>query len=102
MRRLAVAIAVLLSVAGAFAAHVDSKPASFRVEAVFDTAKGMVPGQTVKIAGVAVGKVRDVRIVPGPKALLSLEIEGRFAPFHADATCRILPEGLITENYVEC
>jgi ABC-type transporter Mla subunit MlaD len=25
-----------------------------------------------------------------------------FAPFHADASCRILPEGFISENYVEC
>jgi ABC-type transporter Mla subunit MlaD len=73
-----------------------------RVAAVFDTARGIVPGQVVKIAGARVGTVTDVRLAPGPAARLELRIDGRHGPFRADASCRILPEGFISENYVEC
>jgi ABC-type transporter Mla subunit MlaD len=31
-----------------------------------------------------------------------LDVNRRFAPFRSDASCSILPEGLISENYVEC
>jgi virulence factor Mce-like protein len=74
----------------------------YRVAAIFDDAQGMVPGEQVKIAGAVVGEVQAVRLAPGPKARIVMTIEGRFAPFHADATCSILPEGLISENFVEC
>jgi ABC-type transporter Mla subunit MlaD len=33
---------------------------------------------------------------------MELVVDQRFAPFHHDARCSILPEGLISENYVEC
>ncbi|WP_249011214.1 MlaD family protein [Conexibacter sp. DBS9H8] len=72
------------------------------VDAVFDTADGMVSGQLVKIAGARVGTVTAVRLEPGPVALLQMSIDRRFAPFRADASCQILPEGFISENYVEC
>lgn len=76
--------------------------ARYDVDAIFDTAKGIVPGQVVKIAGARVGDVVAVDLVPGPAARIELAIDRRFAPFRADARCRILPEGLISENYVEC
>lgn len=75
---------------------------SFVVDAVFDTAKGIVPGHVVKIAGVRVGKVEDVSLTADQKARLRLKIDTKFRPFRADATCRILPEGLISENFVDC
>jgi phospholipid/cholesterol/gamma-HCH transport system substrate-binding protein len=31
-----------------------------------------------------------------------MRVDRRFAPFSQDATCSILPDGLIAENYVEC
>jgi virulence factor Mce-like protein len=74
----------------------------YRVDAVFDTADGIVPGQVVKIAGTKVGSVHAVRLTSGLKARIELQVDRRFAPFHADASCHILPESLISENYVEC
>jgi len=78
----------------------------FRVDAVFDTAKGIVPGQLVKIAGARVGSVSDVKLIvlpnAGYQARMELSIDRRFEPFHPDASCQILPEGLISENFVEC
>jgi virulence factor Mce-like protein len=78
----------------------DSSP--YRVAVLFDTAKGMVAGQQVKIAGAPAGTVKEVDLAPGPQARMILEVQRRFAPFHADARCSILPEGLISENYVDC
>ncbi|PTL59945.1 MlaD family protein [Paraconexibacter algicola] len=77
-------------------------PADYRVDVVFDTAKGMVPGQLVKVAGTKVGEVREVKLTPERRARVTLEVERRFAPFRQDATCRILPEGLISEYFVDC
>ena len=74
----------------------------YKVAVTFDTAKGVVPGQLVKVAGVRAGKIADVDLAPGNKARMELEVDSKFAPFRADASCRILPEGLISENYVEC
>ncbi|HYF24418.1 MAG TPA: MlaD family protein [Baekduia sp.] len=74
----------------------------YRVDAVFDTAKGIVPGQLVKIAGARVGEVADVQLTPQYTARLELAVDGRFAPFRADARCEIQPEGLISENFVQC
>jgi len=75
---------------------------AYRVDAVFDTAKGIVPGQLVKIAGVRVGKVETAELTAGTKARLGLSVDREFAPFRSDARCRILPEGIISENFVEC
>lgn len=98
-----------LVVAGAIAAAVlmsGGGSGSFRVDALFATAKGMVPGQLVKIAGARVGEVQAIRLVhtggDGYEARMELSIADRFRPFHANASCRILPEGLISENFVEC
>jgi hypothetical protein len=104
MRRLLMIAAAVVAVAAA-ALGMAARPEahdSFVVDAIFDTAKGIVPGHVVKIAGVRVGKVEDVSLTDDQKALLRLKIDTKFRPFRADATCRILPEGLISENFVDC
>jgi virulence factor Mce-like protein len=80
----------------------SSGHSSYLAAAEFDTAEGMVPGQLVKIAGARVGTVTAVKLEPGPHALIEFSVEPKFGPFHADARCQILPEGLISENYVQC
>ena len=79
----------------------SSTPA-YRAAAIFDSAEGIVPGQLVKIAGARVGTITAVRLRPGPSARIEFTVDRRYAPFHADARCQILPEGPISENYVEC
>jgi virulence factor Mce-like protein len=98
-----VAISAVLVLGGAVALTVRSgASASYRVAAIFDTARGIVAGQQVKIAGAVVGTVDGIDLARGPKARIVMSVERRFKPFHQDATCTILPEGLISENYVEC
>jgi phospholipid/cholesterol/gamma-HCH transport system substrate-binding protein len=104
MRRLATA--GLLALAAIAVAVLPGSRAdggdAYRVDVVFDTAKGIVPGQLVKIAGARVGEVRDVTLTGDYRARIHLEVERRFAPFRSDATCSIQPEGLLAENFVQC
>ncbi len=77
-------------------------PGDYQVDAVFDTAKGIIPGQLVKVAGVRVGTVQDVSLTRDFKARVKLAVDPRFAPFRADARCEIRPEGLTAENFIQC
>lgn len=101
-RALTLALVVVAAVAVAVVVRQHRDATAKRVDVIFDTAKGMVGGQLVKIAGARAGRVDAVHLTPDHRARMQLRIEDRFVPFHADATCRILPEGPISENYVEC
>src|SRR5205807_8100583 len=110
-RRLAVIVLGLAAV-GAFAAletfaalgraSSSSAPSSYRVDAIFDDARGLIPGQLVKVAGARVGTIEGVSLTPDFKARVEMRVDGRFAPFRSDASCTIRPEGLLAENYVNC
>lgn len=75
---------------------------TYRVDVIFDSAKGIIPGQLVKIAGARVGMIKDVVLTPDFKARIQMEVDRRFAPFRKDAKCEIQPEGLISERFVQC
>lgn len=96
-----IAIVILAALAAAFAPQ-SSADSDYRVDVIFDTAKGIVPGQLVKVAGVRAGSIEEVRLTPDQKARISLSVDAEFGPFRAGARCRILPQGLISENFVEC
>ena len=104
MRRAVLVLIAVLTVAALTTAFLSgsSTESDYRVDVIFDTAKGIVPGQLVKIAGVRAGSVEDVRLTSDQKARLSLKVDGEFGPFRAGARCEILPQGLISENFVEC
>jgi ABC-type transporter Mla subunit MlaD len=78
------------------------EPQEYRFGAVFDTAQGIVPGQLVKIAGARVGKIDEVELTRGNKARFVMSIDERFGPFKDDASCKILPEGFISESFIQC
>jgi virulence factor Mce-like protein len=92
-----VAFAIILAILGPPA---DSA-STYRVDAIFDTAKGIIPGQLVKIAGARVGEIDDVVLTSDYKARIIMSVPTRFT-FYDDATCTIQPEGLISENFVQC
>jgi virulence factor Mce-like protein len=75
---------------------------TYRVDAEFDTAKGVLPGQVVKIAGARAGTIEDVALTPHYKALVRMRVDRRFAPFRSDARCAIQPEAIIGERFVQC
>ncbi len=76
---------------------------SYRVDVVFDDARGLVPSQLLEIAGGRAGTITAVKLTDADRrALVELDVDSRFAPFRASATCAIRPQGLIAENYVAC
>lgn len=108
MSRIVVAVlTALVTIAGAvLVTQRDSEPSRGTVEVVFDNAKGLVAGQALKVAGTAVGTIDAVRLErtggAGYRARLTLKVDRDFLPFRADARCRILPQGLLSENFVAC
>jgi ABC-type transporter Mla subunit MlaD len=112
MRRVAAALALVvigLATAGIVRATnaQGSSTATFAV--IFDDARGLIPGQLVKIAGAQAGSITSVSVIrqgsasnTSFKARIVGTIGSQFMPFHTNATCAIKPQGLIAENFVEC
>ena len=75
----------------------------YQVRAIFDDADNAIVGENVKIAGVTVGSVSQLRVTPDQKAAVVLDITNPgFADFRSDASCTIRPQSLIGEVFVEC
>ena len=75
----------------------------YEVRAIFDDAGNLISGENVKIDGVKVGNVTSVAPTPQAKAAVVLDIENPgFKDFRADASCKISPQSLIGEKYVDC
>ena len=105
MRR--AAVASLLIVAGALVFALSGCGAGgssggYRVDAIFDNASFLIPGQDVRIAGANVGTVTDVVVTPDHRARISMRLDDRFAPFKSDADCFIAPQSLIGERFIQC
>jgi len=102
--RVAALMAVVAAVAVGVAAIGSRATASndYRVDVIFDTAKGIIPGQLVKIAGARAGTLKDIVLTPDYKARIEMQVDSRFAPFRTNARCQIRPEGLIAERFVLC
>jgi ABC-type transporter Mla subunit MlaD len=87
----------------------------YLVRAIFDNGAFVVEGEEVRIAGARVGSVKSVEVsrgdevtsrdgskLPG-KAVVVLQIDDDgFKDFRQDATCRIRPQSLLGEKYVDC
>jgi virulence factor Mce-like protein len=74
----------------------------YKVDAIFDNASFLIPGQDVRIAGANVGSVTDVEVTPDNHARISMEVDDSFAPFRSDADCFIAPQSLIGERFIQC
>jgi virulence factor Mce-like protein len=74
----------------------------YRLDVIFDSAKGIIPGNVVKVAGARVGTVKNVSLTPDYKARIETTVESRLAPFHKDARCNLESEALIGERFVNC
>jgi virulence factor Mce-like protein len=104
MKRLTAALSTALVLAAAALLLTGGRAESsdtYQVNAIFDTAKGIIPGQLVKIAGARVGSITDVQLTKDYKARIVMDVPSRFQ-FTNNASCNIQPEGLISENFVQC
>jgi phospholipid/cholesterol/gamma-HCH transport system substrate-binding protein len=103
MRRVAVILGLtaLIATAGVLAGAANGE--HYKVRAIFDSAAFVVKGEDVKIAGVRVGQIDSLEVTEDKKAAVVLDItDPGFQDFRADATCKIRPQSLIGEQFVEC
>jgi ABC-type transporter Mla subunit MlaD len=73
----------------------------YEVNAVFTSANSIRPGSPVRIAGVDVGKVKEVRAdEDNPNAaVVVLQIDDDGLPLHEDATAKIRPRIFLEGNF---
>ena len=72
----------------------------YEVSAVFESANSIRPGSPVRIAGVDVGKVKEVEADEGTDAaVVVLQIDDEGLPLHADATAKIRPRIFLEGNF---
>ncbi len=107
MRRLGVSVLLALVLAAAAVVVVvwvvNANAGGYTVRALFDNAGYAAPGEQVRIAGAPVGIIASESVTKQNLAALSLRITTRgFTPWHANATCTIRPQSLISERYVDC
>jgi ABC-type transporter Mla subunit MlaD len=72
----------------------------FRVKAVFQSANSIRTNSPVRIAGVNVGKVKDIQRQDGTDAaVVTMEIDKKGLPIHKDATVKIRPRIFLEGNF---
>ena len=73
----------------------------YEVNAVFESANSIRPGSPVRIAGVEVGEVKEVKAdEDNPEAaVVVLQIDDDGLPLHADATAKIRPRIFLEGNF---
>jgi phospholipid/cholesterol/gamma-HCH transport system substrate-binding protein len=72
----------------------------FEVNAVFQSANSIRPGSPVRIAGVQVGKVKEIKPEEGgDAAVVVMQINKTGLPLHSDATAKIRPRIFLEGNF---
>jgi virulence factor Mce-like protein len=65
-----------------------------------DNAKGVVAGDTVRLAGVTVGRITSVKLVSG-RPILGIEMAPKYGPLYANATLSLRPETPLDDMYLD-
>lgn len=71
----------------------------YEVAALFDSASGLVVSSPVQIAGIEVGRVKDIRLT-GRQARVTMTIRKEIAIF-SDAKATLKTQGVLGDKYVE-
>ena len=80
---------------------IDGGGETYRVVASFENIGGLKPGSAVTMAGVKIGRVRDIVIDPSTfEANVTLELSGAYSAIPDDSNAKILTAGLLGEQYV--
>ena len=98
------ALAVFLGMIYALGARARLFEARYTIHADFAEVSGLTEGATVRLAGVQIGRVSDVRLpgAPGGKVRVDLTIARRFADrIRRDSVARIETQGLLGDKIVE-
>lgn len=90
-------VILVIAVYFGFTKHIPFKH-GFRLKAVFTTAVNIKPKSPVRIAGVDVGTVTSIQR-EGNTGLVSMEIQPKGLPIHADAMLKIRPRLFLEGNW---
>ena len=71
----------------------------YEFQAVFETANNLKPKSPVRIAGVEVGKVKEVEALDNGAARVTMELKDKALPIHDDAELRIRPRIFLEGNF---
>jgi len=99
-----VALAAFLVMVYALGARARLFEAHYTIHADFTEVAGLTEGATVRLAGVQIGRVTDVRLPgePGGKVRVDLTIARRYADrIRRDSIARIETQGLLGDKVVE-
>ncbi|NGY06712.1 outer membrane lipid asymmetry maintenance protein MlaD [Solimonas terrae] len=73
----------------------------YRVSALFQNIGGLKAGAAVSMAGVKIGRVRDIAIDPQSfEARVSMDISRQYSKIPEDSSAKILTAGLLGEQYI--
>jgi len=93
------ALYVIATSATNIGAYGESK--GYTVTASFSNIGGLKPRAAVTMAGVAIGRVTDIKLDPKSfSAVISMQIDGRYNEVPDDSTASILTSGLLGEQYI--
>ncbi|MEA2348871.1 MAG: hypothetical protein QOG62_2658 [Thermoleophilaceae bacterium] len=104
-RRISIGIAFALAIsvpAVLVAAAGPTNRGMVQIAVVFDSASSLIPGNDVLVAGVPVGEVASIGLTEDLHALVVINVEKRFTPFHDDAQCELGTKLLLGEKSVNC
>jgi phospholipid/cholesterol/gamma-HCH transport system substrate-binding protein len=73
----------------------------YEVKAELSNADILLKDQDVRISGVQAGKVTDVVPESNGRVLVTMVIDRKYAPIHADSTAKVRPFTLIGDKYVD-
>jgi phospholipid/cholesterol/gamma-HCH transport system substrate-binding protein len=98
---LGVAAILMLTLRVASLQDIGSKEGSYFVTAKFDNVGKLSSGNAVKIAGVIVGRVRDISVDPEDfRAVVQMEISKAYDTIPGDVGASVLTAGLLGEQYI--
>src|SRR5436853_2897131 len=80
--------------------RIDRGAGTKKVTAVFDSVAGLDKKSAVRVAGVRVGQVSDIRLRPDGKAEVTMELD-RAVQLHQNAAAHVANLGLLGEKYIE-
>ena len=83
-----------------FGGAIPLKPQGYRVQVGFPEATTLAKEADVRIAGVSVGKVRELE-PGGNRTVATIELDREFAPLRADTRAMLRQKTLLGETYVQ-
>ena len=94
-------IAIAITALAVYLAFGGSLPweSSFQLRAVVRSGNELHSRTPIRVAGVDVGKVAEVKRGPGGTAIVTMNIEDRALPIHSDATLKVRPRIFLEGNF---